>query len=377
MATQTGVNPHRAWVSLNGALFPVINGSATVNGTRQSSHWSATIPINYPGAQAAAAGLCDNQSGVIVQSNGKTAPLVIGEADSTTFNYGQNGTIVISGRDNSVRLHNKKWHGKLEDKTTVQVVEMLAGMVGLGVIITGGSGMMYGKKLDQNYVALEEGQSFAAIIAKCAELDNARWFVDVNSVLHYEIDPQPIAGFTVFYQAGPPEKSDAFQISMERNIQAGKTIHVFIKGWHDEEKDSVLAEAVVAGCGTEVQYEFRAPNFIQDQAQKYAQSKANEIARHEITVHAHVIGDPIVTQDSGLGVSGTAFDGTYLIDQIQHTFGMGGHKMTITARSSRGGRTATAAGGAVADSGGAGGGGTEESGTGSGTLGEGASGGGG
>ena len=362
MATQTGVNPHRAWLSVNGKLFPVIQGSAVMNGTRQSSHFSATIPINYPGAQAACAALCDNQSGVIVQSNGKTAPLVMGEADSATFNYGQNGTIVVSGRDNSVRLHNKKWHGTLPDMTTVQVVQKLAGEVGLGVVVTGGGGTMFGKKIDENYVAVEEGMSYAAIISKCAELDNARWFVDVNSVLHYEIDPQPSGGFSVNYKAGPPEISDAFQISEERNVQASKTIHVFIKSWHEEEKNSVVAEAIAGGCGTEVQYEFTLPTLVQDQAQKYAQAKANEIARHRITVNAHCVGDVTVTQDSGLAVSGdTVFDGVYLIDQIHHTFGMSGHKMTITARGNQGGL-----GGAVVVGGA---GGTEESGTG-GPLGE-------
>ena len=339
MATQTGVNPHRAWISLNGPVFPLINGSATLNGTRQSSHFSATIPINYPGAQAAAAGLCDNQCAVIVESNGKKAALVIGEADSTTFNYGQNGTIVISGRDNSSRLHNKKYHDKFENKRTTEVVQELCDLVGL-VCEPSGEGTMFGKKLDDEggYVDIAEGMSYAAIISKCAELDNARWFVDTSNVFHYEIDPQPSAGFTVYYQAGPPEKSDAFQISIERNIQAGKTIKVFIKSWQSEDKDTHEADASVAGCGTDVEYEFNAPTMVQDQVQKYAESKANEIARHEITVHAHVVGDPTIDQDTGLGVSGTAFDGPYLIDQIQHTFGMGGHKMIITARGTSPGR---------------------------------------
>jgi hypothetical protein len=354
VAISTGVNPHRAWLSVNGQQFPVITGQAVMNGTRQSSHFSATIPINYPGAQAACAALCDNQSGVIVQSNNKTGTLVMGEADSATFNYGQNGTIVVAGRDNSVRLHNKKWHGTLPNMTTVQVVEKLAGEVGLGVIATG-AGTMFGKKLDENYVAVEEGMSYAAIISKCAELDNARWFVDAASVLHYEIDPQPSGGFSVYYKAGPPEASDAFQISIEKNVQASKTIHVFIKSFQEEEKNAVVAQAIASGCGTEVQYEFKLPTMVQDQAQKYAQAKANEIARHRVTVNVHCVGDPTITQDTGLAISGTVFSGAYLIDQIHHTFGMSGHKMTITARGDPSGGGATIVGGP---------GGSEQSGTG-------------
>jgi hypothetical protein len=335
VAIATGVHPHRAWLSVNGTLFPVLHGTAVQEGTRQSSTFQATVPLNYPGARQALANLGDNSSGVVVESNGKTGTLVMGEIDATAFTYGQNGTIVVNGRCSSTKLHNKIIHENFVDKTTVEVVEAVAGEAGLGVVATGGGGMMMGKKLDEQFNELVDGQSAASIVTKCAEMDNARWWVDTANTLHYDIQPQGGGGYSVTYHAGPPERADFFTLEIVRNVQAGKEIETYVKSWHPEEKQAAEGEGQVGGDGGPVQYEFQVPTQLQEQAQQYAQNKANEIARHEITVKAHVVGDPTIDVDTGLAVSGTDFDGAYIIDNITHQFGMKGHTMTITARNKR------------------------------------------
>lgn len=332
MAISSGVNPHRAWLSVNGFLIPVLHGHAEQRGTRQSSTFSATVPLNYPGAAGALASIGDNSGGVIVESNGMSAPLVMGEIDTTDFNYGHNGTIIVSGRDNSIKLHNRKANQKFVNQPTTAVVAQLAGMAGLG-FAGGGGGNMAGKKLDQEFAKMADGQSFASIITKCAELDGARWFVDNNSVLHYEINPTG-GGYSVHYNPGPPESADFLTLSIKRNVQAGKTIKVTVKSWHPKKKQVMTGTGTASGNGGPVEYGYNIPGLQQDQAQQHAKSKANEVARHEITVTAKCVGDPSISVESGLSVSGTgAFDQSYIIDKIHHTFGMGGHTMVITARS--------------------------------------------
>jgi hypothetical protein len=307
---------------------------------RQSSHFSATVPLNYPGAAEALASLGDNESGVIVESNGKTGTLVMGEIDTTNFIYGQNGTITAAGRCNSVKLHNKIYHGTPTNMTTVALVAQMAGLAGLG-FDSGGGGppMMVGKELDDEFVESIDGQTLAAIVSKCAELDDARWWVDPASVLHYDIKPQPGGGYSVSYSSGPPESSDFFTLSIERNVQAGKTIKVTVKSFQEEDKNTAEPTAEVEGRGGPVEYEIHVPRWKEEQAQQYAQNKADEIARHEITVKAHVVGDPTIDVSVGLAVAGTGFwDQAYVIDTIHHQFGMPGHTMTITARGGLGGR---------------------------------------
>jgi len=317
-------------------MIPVLTGHVEQNGTRRSSTFSATVPLYYPGAEATLAALGDNQTGIIVQNVTGSGTLIMGEADSTDFHYGQNGTITVTGRDNSIRLHNKVVDKTWTDQKSVQVVQDLCSMVGLGCVPTGGPGTDAGKALDQEYTKIADKETAIAIIAKLAEQDNARWWVDGNT-FHYDIDPQGGGGFSVHYSKGPPEKADFFTLSIKRNIQAGKQIKVTIDSWHTKEKKMNSGEGEAGGNGGPVEYQYNIPGLKEGDVQQRAQNKAKEINRHELTVHVRVVGDPSINVRSGLSVSGTVFDQTYIIDSIHHHFGMSGYTMDITARNSRGG----------------------------------------
>ena len=79
-----------------------------------------------------------------------------------------------------------------------------------------------------------------------------------------------------------------------------------------------------------------------DHVTQHAKSRANELARHEFTVTATVVGDPTVQAGMSLSLSGTDFfDQSFEIDTVQHDFGMSGHLTHITARSAKTGRTAS------------------------------------
>lgn len=331
MAISSGVNPHRAWLTVGGFLIPVKSGSAEQAGTRRSSHFSAVVPLNYPGARQALANPGDAAAGVICQTNGITGTLVLGEFDNIEFNYGENGTISVTGRCNSTKLHNKKTFQKWVNQTTTSIVQQLCSQAGLGCSASGG--FIAGKLIQQDYTKLGDGQSYASIISKCAELDCARWWVDPQSTLHYEIGAQGGGGYSVTYNAGPPESADFLRLSIKRNVQASKQIQCEVKSWHTKDKKEYDGQGSAGGQGGgNVQYGYNIPGLKQNQCQQWAQSKANEVAHHAITVSAHVVGDPSITVDSGLSVSGTDFDGSYVIDKVHHQFGMSGHTMTIEAK---------------------------------------------
>lgn len=338
MALASGVAPHRAWLSVNGFLIPCLSGSAEQNGTRRSSTFHATVPLNYPGAAAALAMLGDNSSGVIVENAAGRGVLVMGEIDRTDFRYGQNGTIVASGRCNSIKLHNKKINKKWVNQPTTQVVQDVAGMCGLGCQTSGGQGMIAGKELSAEHAKMADGETGASIITKCAEQDNARWWVDPFNTLHYDIAPIGAGGFSVHYDPGPPERADFFVLAIHRNVQAGKQIKVTIDSWHTKDKRINTGTGRAGGNGGPVEYQYNIPGLKQGEPQQRAQNKANEINRHEITVHVRCVGDPTINVDTGLLVTGTGyFDQVYIIDTIHHQFGMQGYTMQITARNSRGG----------------------------------------
>src|SRR5437879_2692780 len=103
MAITSGAGPHSATLTVNGATLPIEHGSVSQNAKRKSSTFSAAIPMSYPGASAALAGLGDNEAVVSVSTRGMSATLFTGEVDATDFDY-IGRTIRVTGRDKSAKL---------------------------------------------------------------------------------------------------------------------------------------------------------------------------------------------------------------------------------------------------------------------------------
>ena len=97
MAISSGVNPHRAWVAVNGLIFPVSAGSAEQNATRRSSTFAGQIPLGYTGAELFFSTLDTNDATISVLTGGAQQDLVAGEIDNVSFDY-IGGMISFHGR---------------------------------------------------------------------------------------------------------------------------------------------------------------------------------------------------------------------------------------------------------------------------------------
>src|SRR2546425_10400863 len=115
MAITSGAGPHSASLSVDGATFPIEQGSVEQQATRKSSTFSAAIPLSYPGAEATLANIGDNVTTITVSTRGIEATLLTGEIDTTSFDY-IGRTIRVHGRDKSAKLHenmsSEKWINK-------------------------------------------------------------------------------------------------------------------------------------------------------------------------------------------------------------------------------------------------------------------------
>jgi hypothetical protein len=340
MAISSGVGPHFAWVKTTGGTFPLEHGSATQNAQRKSSQFSGTLPLYYPGARAAFANLGENTSSVIVSTRGQEAPLVTGEILTVEFDYIV-GNIRFTGHDMSDKLHGMKSSEKWNNKTGQDIVKDLAGRAGLGFQGSVSSGLMAGKKVFQDYAKVTDGMSFSSVIHKLAEFDGARWWVNGGGVLMYMGLTETQGVYTLNYNPGPPERADFTKLSVKRNIPAGKDISVKVQSWNPKLKQVFEHITNIGGSGGKNQYTYHIPNLLMDHVQQKAKSKANEAASHELKVVAECVGDPTINPAMGLSLSGTDFDQLYQIEEIHHEFGMSGHTMTIHAKSSKGGRSAS------------------------------------
>lgn len=343
MAIVAGAGPHSASITVDGSTFPVEHGTVDQHATRKTSSFSVAIPLSFPGAEAALAEIGENSTTISVTTRGNTATLFTGETDTTEFDY-IGRVIRITGRDKSAKLHEQKTSEKWQNKKGSEIVSDLAGRAGLSVNADS-SPLMAGKKLEQDFVRLSDNVSFGYVIHKMAQFDGARWWVDEKGVLQYKIGASNPGGIytlnyvppTIGFMAG-----DFLALKVRRNVQAGKTVKVKIKSWHPKEKKVHEYESNVEGKSGTVEHSYHIPNLLKDHVRQYAKSRADDYARHEITVHAQVVGDPTINVSMGLQVSGTGFwDQVYAMDSVHHEFGMSGHRTSITARSAKSGRSAS------------------------------------
>jgi hypothetical protein len=334
MAISSGVGPHRAWLSAGG-MWPIEHGHAEQTSLKQTGTFHVGIPMGYPGAESAFGSIAAMQASVIVETRGASGTLLTGELDSCQFNYIQR-MILVAGRDASAPLHANKSNEKWTNKTGLQIVQDLAGRVGLGVSSDVASKLMAGKLLEQDYVRLSDNVSFAFVIHKCAELDGCRWFVKGNT-LYYLSKGNAGGMYSVNYVRPTPEsfeRGDFIDLTIVRNLQAQKQISVNVSSWHPKDKKTYSATATAGGSvGEKLQYNYDLAGLKKEHVQQYALTRAQEHARHGITVHADLVGDPNIDINMGLQLSGTGWaDGPYTMDNIAHEFGMHGHRMRITAR---------------------------------------------
>jgi len=162
--------------------------------------------------------------------------------------------------------------------------------------------------------------------------------------MQYRTGPSPAGIYTLTYVRATdgPIAADSMVLRIRRNIQAGKSVKVKVKSWHPKKKEVFEYESNVEGKGGPIEHSYHIPNLLQDHVKQYAQSRANEYARHEITLHATVVGDPSINVAMGLQLTGTGYwDQLYEMDTVHHEFGMSGHRTSITARSPKDGRSAS------------------------------------
>ena len=337
MAVSSGVGPHFAWAIVNGAQFPVEKGSVHLTATKKSGTFAATIPLLYPGARAALADPGDNQTSIVVSTRGQTATLIVGEIDDVDLDY-TGGLIEISGRDASAKLHDQKTAEKWVNKKPHEIIEDLAGRVGLTAKISQPLQLKMQRLMKGDHTKLTDNISYSMVIHKLSELMQAHWYVQGSTLNVVSGDAQG-GGYSVNLSIDGEGKivCDCLSLKIKHNVQAGKPLNVNVKSWHTRDEKVYLGQTQLGGNGTPKEYTYHLPNLKQDHVDQHAKSKAKDHKRHETTVTAHCVGDPSIDISLGLTVNGTDLDGTYTIDSLEHEFGYGGHTMTITAKGPKGG----------------------------------------
>lgn len=348
MGAQPGVREHRAWLQAAGRRWEVSSGQAMLSATRESSHFSCSFPLHKDGAEEAFAFPDSLDAEVIIRSGFADETLVSGEIDSADFDY-DSGIISVRGRCKSAKLHQTLTAEKFINQTPDQIVKKLIEKAGLQGDISE-EALKAGREWNKDWVRLTDNVSVASVIHKMAEFMGCRWWVDGRGKFHMKRAGESDGTYSVFYEkpAGGPARSDQLTIRVHRNYQASKSIEVNFRSWRQLEKRAYESKKTAPGIGGTTTYEYETPGLTQQHLDRFARSRLAEHVRHEIGLTISGPGDTSCVAGMDLELRGTAFAQKFEIDQVNHSFGMGGHRMTIGATNARKGRS---------EDGGAGGGG--------------------
>lgn len=336
MAISSGVGAHYAWATVNGATFALDKGTVSFAAMKKSSTFTAQIPLGLPGVEdVLGPNLGDNTTTISVSTRGQRATLITGEIDDVAFDYIK-GTVSISGRDASAKLHTQKSAEKWVNKQPHQIISDIAGRVGLSAEIDA-LALKAGRLVQIDWAKLTDGVSYAAVIHKLCEFMGAHWWVQAGSLMVKSTASEGTP-YVIHYSPGPPKASDALSLTVHRNVQAGKPIKVSVKSWDARKKQASVGQYSIGGNGTTVNYAYHLPGLTQDHVAQHAKAKAKDHVRHELELNAELVGDPTIDPSQALQLIGTAFAQTFTIDTLEHSFGMGGHAMMISAKSAAQGR---------------------------------------
>lgn len=328
MAISSGIRALRAYVSINGTRYAVQSMDVTVEATRRSGTFRASLPL--AGMAPTVADLGDNETLLIVSLNGAETTLMVGQIDEADLDF-IGGTLDLSGRDVTAKLQSTASAEKWVNKKNSEIVSDIAGRIGLTADVPSDT-QTAGNYVQIDWSLLTDGARLIDVLQRICDAEGFRWWLTGKTIV-VRRDGDQTDYYPVNYAETPGKVSDALSLKVIRNLEAGKTIEAKATSWNPRKKQAYGAAATLAGSVGTAVYGFDVPGASQPQMTEKAKAKAREKARHEYLVRAELVGDPTITPAQKMRLTGTgAMDQDFLIDRITHRIGRGGYTMEIEAR---------------------------------------------
>jgi len=334
---------------VGGALtFEVTN-----NSFYQADTFSATFSINadpnfgpqWWGSQKPPL-LLDTQASL---DGGKTwKSLLVGQVDHMALHMDA-GMISVDGRDLTSYFIDTKTQETYANKTSSQIVEILAEKHGLTADVTPTTtlaGRYYGD--DHERMTLNEFSR-----------TTTEWNLMCSLAQHEQFDIW-VEGTTVhFHPTTPPDSNpwelvwmpdgwvgnqpwmNGVKLTMERSMVMAKDVVVVVRSWNSLQEQGFTkwspssARINSVASGKDQQFSFVIPNLTAAAAQETANKLREQITQQERLVTIEAPADLIVGARNMLQITGTgsSWDQTYYVDWVRRSMSFeGGFPMTIHAK---------------------------------------------
>jgi len=302
--------------------------------TPGAAWWANTAPINV----------------TIMATNdaatGSMTQMFQGGVDKVDINWNKR-LVEISGRDNTSEMLEAKTNEKWLNKQPQDIITDLAGRVGMTVQFSGTPPDRAGLRYNQDYNRISELDSYWNVIVRLAREMSCIAYVK-GTVLY--IQPWDYIGggdFAITYV--PPSATGAalgnvIKLATARDLVVAQDVEVTHQSWQQKQGQAIESKWYSAGTGGLFSHRLKAANLTKQQQDAVAAGRLEEITSHERTLTFVTYGD--VTLQPGMSVTlsgtGTAFDMTYVISDIEHNWSWAqGYLMTVNVRNKDPGRAKT------------------------------------
>lgn len=330
------------------ALPGLISMEVSQNAHYQADTFRCQVALNAPGGQDGAWWGGDELKGQIfdlrASIDGDERSLILGEADRISL-HPETGLIEIEGRDLTRRLIDARIQEAFQNKTSSEIVTILAGRRGLTPVVTATTTPAHRYyAADHDRVQLDQFSHVGTewdLIVRLAKNENFDAFV-TGRELHF----QPITDITKVEPYGvrwSPEgrTGDVLNLHLDRSLTLAKDVVVIVRSWSSGQgrgftrsSPAGAARAKVA-AGTAQRYTYTRPNLTEDQAQKEADRLREDITKHERNISFDCPGELDLTPRDAikLHTGWPSWDQTYFVNTITRRFSVqGGAAQSVTAK---------------------------------------------
>lgn len=307
-----------ATMETGGATVPLLSADCYLSNQGSSSRFRAEFPIRGVGGNGPRGSTAD----VTINIMGK--PVFRGVVDSIRIHYAQ-GTVHVTGRDLSAKLHELTVRDAYQNMTRQQIILDLVGKAGLDYagsvgLDAGDAGKAWKEKF---HAFIGKGESAWSLIQRFAGLDGVIAYVNAGGTLVYKRPEELTSNLGSFTYQAPTSTQHAtsnfVDLHLTHNVNLSKTLNVSVKGWHAKRKAKVEGRATRPGEGGELEFrDDRYDNITEEEANAFAEKAAQQIKEREFGCSVTIPGDPKLNDFGRISLSGTAYDGTYNIESINH-----------------------------------------------------------
>lgn len=274
---------------------------------------------------------------------------ILGNVDEITFDP-TGATITATGRDLTALLIDTKTTEDFREQTSSGIAKTLAGRHGLSTTYIVSTSATAGTIYELDHVQMVHQRSEWDLLTYLAGKEEFSVYVSGKD-LHFEprANPSSVTPYLLQWEAPRTDRAapafNGMHLNFTRNLTVARGITVTVRSWNQKQKKAFTstfpkaASTIGAGLSSpkiaSQAYVFVLPGLTQQQADDFAQAKHRELTRHEMKLHATLLGDDLLTAASVIQVAGTGtlFDQSYFPDSVTRRMSLSeGYTMVVSAK---------------------------------------------